>query len=164
MGSSILRGITMALLVTVLTLIAGIVWSVMELGVLSFSQLLDFGLMASCLVGGYRTAKVSGEWLLGGIVGAGYVTVGTLLLALFLPIRGWGFIQVLAEGAFIGLVGGAVGAGGTKGRRKSAWSGGKSIWSGNRTQVTPSYAGYEINDSVNTKFDWEKEEKSEENM
>lgn len=155
MGSFILRGITTALLVTVLTLFAGIVWGVMDLGGLSISRLLDIGLLASCLVGGYRTAKGSGEWLLGGIVGAGYVTVGTLLLALFLPVRGWGFIQVLAEGAIIGLVAGAVGAGGAKGTRMSAWS-------GKRSQFTPSYAGYETNDGVSSKFDWDKEEELKE--
>jgi len=151
MGSFILRGITTALLVTVLTLFAGIVWGVMNLGGLSISRLLDIGLLVSCLVGGYRTAKGSGEWLLGGVVGAGYVTVGTLLLALFLPIRGWGFIQVLAEGAIIGLVAGAVGAGGSKGT-------GMSSWSGKRSQFTPSYAGYETNDGASSKFDWDKEE------
>lgn len=155
MGSFILRGITTALLVTVLTLFAGIVWGVMHLGGLSIYRLLDIGLVASCLVGGYRTAKESGEWWLGGIVGVGYVTVGTLLLALFLPVRGWGFIQVLAEGAIIGLVAGAVGVGGTKGRRMSAWS-------GKRSQVTPSYAGYETNDGVSSKFDWDKEEELKE--
>lgn len=155
MGSSILRGITTALLVTVLTLFAGIVWSIMDLGGLSISRLLDIGLFASCLVGGYRTAKESGEWLLGGIVGAGYVTVGTLLLALFLPVRGWGFIQVLAEGAIIGLVAGAVGAGGAKGSGMSAWS-------GKSSQFTPSYAGYETNDGISSKFDWDKEEEVEE--
>lgn len=154
MGSSILRGITTALLVTVLTLFAGIVWSVMNLGDLSISRLLDIGLLASCLVGGYRTAKESGEWWLGGIVGAGYVTVGTLLLALFLPVRGWGFIQVFAEGAIIGLVAGAFGAGGTKGAGISAWS-------GKRSQVTPSYAGYETNDGLSSKFHWDKEEEFE---
>lgn len=155
MGLFILRGITTALLVTVLTLFAGIVWGVMDLGGLSISKLLDIGLLASCLIGGYRTAKESGEWLLGGIVGAGYVTVGTLLLALFLPVRGWGFIQVLAEGTIIGLVAGAVGVGGAKGTRMSAWS-------GKRSQFIPSYEGFETNNSVSSKFDWDKEEKIEE--
>ena len=155
MGSSILRGITTALLVTVLTLFAGIVWGVMNLGGLNISRLLDIGLLASCLVGGYRTVKESGEWWLGGIVGAGYVTVGTLLLALFLPVRGWGFIQVLVEGAIIGLVAGAVGVGGVKGIRMRAWS-------GKRSQVTPSYADYETNDGVSSKFDWYKEEERKE--
>jgi len=155
MGSSILKGITTALLVTVLTLFAGMVWGAMDLGGLSISRLLDIGLLASCLVGGYRTAKESGEWLFGGIVGAGYVTVGTLLLALFLPVRGWGFIQVLAEGAIIGLVAGAVGAGGGKGAGMSAWS-------GKRSSFTPSYAGYETNDGTRNKFDWDTAEELEE--
>ena len=154
MGSSILRGITTALLVTVLTIFAGIVWGFLNLGGLSISLLLDIGLLASCIVGGYRTAKESGEWLMGGIVGAGHVTVGTFLLALFLPIRGWGFIQVLVEGAIIGLVAGAVGAGGTKGTGINAWS-------GKRSQFTPSYTDYEANDNISNKFDWDKEEPEE---
>jgi hypothetical protein len=155
MGSFILRGITTALLVTVLTLFAGIVWGVMDLGGLSISRLLDIGLLASCIVGGYRASKESGEWLLGGIVGAGYVTVGTILLALFLPVRGWGFIQVFVEGAIIGLVAGAVGVGGVKGVRMS-------VWPGKRSQFTPSYESYETNNGVSNEFDWDKEEEREE--
>lgn len=155
MGSFILRGITRALLVTVLTLIAGIAWNVMNLGGLSISQFLDIGLVASCLFGGYLVAKESGEWWLGGVVGAGYVTVGTLLLAIFLPIREWGFIQVLAEGAVIGLVGGAVVARGTKGPARSAWS-------RKTSHITPSYEDYETNVGVSSKFDWDIEEESTE--
>jgi len=151
MGSSILKGITTALLVTVLTLFAGMVWSVMNLGGLSMSRLLDIGLFASCLIGGYRTAKISGQWLLGGIVGACYVAVGTLLLTFFLPVQPWGFIQVLAEGAVIGLVAGAVGAGGAKGISTSAWS-------GNRSHAAPSYGDYGTNNSVSRESDWYKEE------
>ena len=156
MGSSILKGITAALLVTVLTLFAGIVWVVMHLGGLTISQLLDIGLLASCLVGGFRAAKDSGEWLLGGIVGASYVTLGTLLLTFFLPVQGWGFIQVLGEGAIIGSVAGVVGAGGGKGLRGS----GKSPWSENRSRVKPYYSGYETNDreSDSSQSDWYQEE------
>jgi len=152
MGSSILKGITTALLVTVITLFAGIVWVVMHLGGLTISQLLDIGLLASCLIGGYRAARDSGEWLLGGVVGAGYVTLGTLLLTFFLPVQGWGFIQVLAEGAVIGLVAGAVGAGGAKGSSRS-------VWSGNRSSATPYYAGYATNDRDSHNYDWDQEEK-----
>lgn len=151
MGSFILRGISMALLVTVLTLFAGMAWGALDLGGVSISRLLDIGLLASCLVGGYWTAKESNEWLLGGFVGVGYVTVGTLLLALFLPIQGWGFIKVLAEGAIIGLVAGAVGAGGVNGA-------GRGGWSGSRSHFTPSYDSYDTNDDVSNKVDWDREE------
>ena len=157
LGSYVLRGITTALLVTVVTLFAGMVWSAIGIGGgLSISLLLDIGLFASCLVGGYRTAKESGQWFMGGVTGAGYVTVGTLLLALFLPIQGWGFIQVLAEGAIIGLVAGAVGAGGVKGPAMGNLLGRRSP-----SQYTPSYAGYGSNDPVDSdsKFDWDTEEK-----
>ncbi len=149
MGSFILRGITTALLVTVLTLFGGIIWDTMGLGGLSVSKLLDIGLLASCLVGGYRTAKESGVWFMGGVTGAGYVIVGTLLLALFLPIRGWGFVQVLGEGALIGLVAGAFGAG-TKGAVARAGTASKSP-----SFFRPSYVGYDTNDFASSEFDWD---------
>ena len=157
MGTYLLRGITTALLVTVLTLFVGIAVGTMGLGVLSASWLLAIGLLASCLVGGYRTAKDSGEWWMGGATGAGYVTVGTLLLALFLPIRGWGFIQILAEGVIIGLVAGAIGAGGVKGVVSGAWQGGRG-----QSHFKPSYADCGSNDHVSSEFDWDREENLEE--
>lgn len=152
MGSYVLRGITTALLVTVLTLLAGIVWSSMGLGGLSISKLLDIGLLASCLIGGYRTAKESKVWFMGGVAGAGYVTVGTLLLALFLPIRGLGFVQVLAEGALIGLVAGAF-AGNNKETAASTWNRQR-----NKSHFTPSYAGYGKADQGSSDFAWDTEE------
>lgn len=157
MGTYLLRGITTALLVTVFTLFVGIVVGAMGLGGLSTSRLLDIGLLASCLVGGYRTARESGEWWMGGATGVGYVALGTLLLALFLPIRGWGFIQVLAEGAIIGLVAGAIGAGGAK----AVVSG---LWQGRRGQsyFKPSYADCGSDDRVSSEFDWDKEENLQE--
>lgn len=171
MGSYVLRGITTALLITVLTLFAGIAWSSMGLQGLSISQLIDIGLLASCLIGGYRTAKESKLWFLGGVTGAGYVAVGTLLLALFLPIRVMGFIQILAEGTLIGLVAGAVGAG-NSGKAASVW---------NERREDPgyalSYAGYgkdagdnnyrtdnnynrENNYDGDSDYDWDREEES----
>ena len=157
MGTYLLRGITTALLVTVLTLFAGIVWGATGLGGLSVSQLVDIGLLASCLVGGYRTANESGEWWMGGATGAGYVTVGTLLLALFLPIRGWGFIQVLAEGAIIGLVAGAIGVGGAKGVVSGAWQGKRS-----QSYFKPSYANDGFDERVSGEFDWDTEKNLQE--
>ena len=151
MGGFVLRGITTALLVTVLTLFAGIIWNAMGSSGLSVSRLVDIGLFLSCLVGGYRAAKESGVWLMGGVTGAGYVIVGTLLLALFLPIRGLGFLQVLAEGALIGLVAGAIGAG-AKARVGSAWT----TRAGRKSQsyFAPSYVGYSTDDRPSSEFDW----------
>lgn len=153
MGSSVLRGISTALLVTVLTLFAGILWTGMGLGGLSISRLVDIGLLASCLIGGYRSAKDSRQWLVGGITGAGFVTVGTILLALFLPVSGWGFIQVLVEGVILGLIAGAVGAGGMQ-------STGVGMGSGRRSpSYVPSYySGYDVNDRSRRKADWEDDE------
>lgn len=155
MGSFILRGITTALFVTVLTLFVGILWSAVGFGGLSVSRLLDIGLLLSCLVGGYRAAKESGVWLLGGVTGAGYVIVGTLLLALFLPIRGLGFIQVLVEGALIGLVAGAFGAG-KKAEVGSSWATRAARTS--HPYFNPSYAGYNTDDRVSSEFEWDTED------
>lgn len=162
MGVYILRGVSAALLVTALTLLAGMGWNRLNPGVLSVSQLLDIGLLASCLVGGFRTARGSGRWLLGGVVGAGYVTVGTLLLALFLPIRVWGFVQILVEGALIGLVAGALGAGGAKSGRINGQV-------GKRGQVPSFYRNYELNKEstgggyeADDEFVWKETEEREE--
>lgn len=152
MGSNVLRGITTALLVTVLTLFAGIIWGTMGLGGLSISQLVDIGLLASCLIGGYRTAKESREWFLGGVTGAGYVVVGTLLLALFLPIRGLGFIQVLVEGTLLGLVAGAFGAG-HKGIVAKTWP--KRRYQSN---FMPAHVGNDKDDLVGSNFNWDAKE------
>ncbi|MGC7869961.1 TIGR04086 family membrane protein [Desulfosporosinus sp. SYSU MS00001] len=150
MLSCVLRGITTALLVTLLTLVAGMLWGTMGLGGLSVSNLVDIGLLASCLIGGYRTSRESGEWIMGGITGFGYVTVGTLLLALFLPIRVWGFIQILGEGAILGIIAGAFGAGGSKGSVRSSWSGGKA-----NTNYRPYYAGYGSEKPTGSDLDWD---------
>jgi hypothetical protein len=158
MGSSVLKGISTALLITVLTLFAGIVWDAGGPGGLSVSLLVDIGLMASCLVGGFRTGKESGQWLLGGVVGAGYVTVGSILLALFLPVQGWGYIKVLVEGVIIGLVAGAVGAGVTDRVVSGAWQGRRSL-----LHSSPLYAGYDDDERVSYKSDWNDQEEFGEN-
>lgn len=156
MGRYFLRGITTALLVTFITLFTSLVGGVIGLGGLNISQLLDIGLLASCLIGGFRSAKESGQWWMGGAVGAGYVTVGTLLLALFLPIRGWGFIQVLGEGTIIGLVIGAFGAGGVKGVVSGTHQGRR-----RHAYPKPAYGG-DTNDCVSGEFNWDPEEEFKE--
>jgi hypothetical protein len=111
MGRAVLQGISTALLVTALTLIGGIIWTSSGIGVVSISRIVDIGLLASCLTGGYRTGKQTNYWFLGTLVGIGYVTIGSMLLALFTPIRGTGFLQVLLIGALLGSVAGAFGTG-----------------------------------------------------
>lgn len=113
MGRAVLQGICTALLVTVLTLIAGIIWTSSGIGIVSISRIVDIGLLASCLIGGYRTGKQTDFWFSGTLVGIGYVTIGSMLLALFTPIRGTGFLQVLLTGALLGSVAGAFGTGNT---------------------------------------------------
>ncbi|MHB1654016.1 MAG: TIGR04086 family membrane protein [Desulfitobacteriaceae bacterium] len=141
MGTVILRGISSSLLVTVLTLLGGMLWNAMGLGGISVSELLDIGLMLSCLVGGYQTGRGSGIWILGGLTGAGYVAVGAMLLALFLPLRSWGVLEVILEGGVLGLIAGAFGAGGMRGMASSG-------------RIRPLYAS-RGNFSEDTDEDWE---------
>lgn len=112
MGTAILRGISAALLATLLTLLAGMLWVGLGFGGVNTSTLVDIGLIVSSVVAGYKAAREGGLWLLGGLAGAGYVGVAILLLALFYPISYWGAIQILGEGSLIGVVAGALGAGG----------------------------------------------------
>lgn len=155
---SILRGISTALLVTILTLLAGMAWGTMGLGWVSVSQLVDIGLIASCLAGGYRAGKDSGRWVLGGAAGAGYVALGTALLALFFPIQGWGFIQILGEGSIAGLAAGAFGAG------KKGVAAGTRQCKGRPLNHVRSRKNreYESNDYLSSDYDWIMRESSQE--
>ncbi|HHY27664.1 MAG TPA: TIGR04086 family membrane protein [Desulfitobacterium dehalogenans] len=122
MGNSILKGISAALGVTVITLFAGLIWTALEVGGLSTGTLVDIGLVASCIAAGYVTGRESGQWVLGGVSGLGYVLFCVILVALFLELRAWGVIQVLAEGGLIGILSGAFGAGsGGKSSRPAGW-------------------------------------------
>lgn len=122
MGNSVLRGISAALLVTVITLLAGMFWSAMGYGGLSASSFVDIGLIASCITAGYRTGKESGQWFLGGVAALGYAALSILLVALFLPVSRWGAVQILAEGGLIGVLAGGFGAGKTIGGRSQGMS------------------------------------------
>lgn len=158
MGSAVLRGIRVALIVTVITLLAGMFWTSMGLGGLSMSTLVDIGLISSCIVAGYWTGKISGQWLLGGVAGLGYVILGIILLSLFLEVSRWGTIQVLAEGGLIGTVAGALGAGQGGGNRSPRnWSslGRSSISAWGRGT---SYGDYHLNDWDTPVNDWEDSE------
>ncbi|HVJ49808.1 TIGR04086 family membrane protein [Desulfitobacterium sp.] len=115
MGNIILRGISSALVVTVITLLAGMFWSAMGYGGLSVSSLVDIGLVVSCATAGYRTGKQSGVWFWGGVAALGYVSLSIMLAALFLPVSRWGAVQILVEGGLIGILTGAFGAGKTWG-------------------------------------------------
>lgn len=141
MGNIILRGVSSALVVTVITLLAGMFWSTMGYGGLNPSSLVDIGLVLSCATAGYRSGKESGVWFWGGVAALGYVSLSILLAALFLPISGWGAIQILVEGGLIGILAGALGVGKTLGKgplgaggnrsfpsRASRWGGERNEW------------------------------------
>ncbi|MEA4902356.1 TIGR04086 family membrane protein [Desulfitobacterium sp.] len=160
MGNIILRGISSALVVTVITLLAGMLWSTMGYGGLNPSSLVDIGLAASCLVAGYRSGKEGGVWIWGGASALGYVGLAILLATLFLPISGWGAAQILAEGGLMGVLAGAVGAGKASGKktgwqsplfssRVSRWGADENKWDvGNRWD---SSADYENRESINSR-------------
>lgn len=111
MGSNILRGVSSALLVTVITLLGGMMWNASGYKGFNVTTLVDVGLIASCITAGYRTGKESKIWFAGGIAALIYVGLCIILAALFLPISGWGAAQILAEGGLIGILAGAFGAG-----------------------------------------------------
>lgn len=140
MGSNILRGVSSALVVTVITLLVGMFWSAMGYGGLNPSTLVDIGLVASCLTAGYRSGRESGVWFWGGIAALGYVGLSILLVALFLPISGWGALQILAVGGVIGILAGAFGAGTGLGKRTQIMGRNRSISS------RPSHWGEEDNE------------------
>lgn len=122
----ILRGISVALLMTILILLGGLLWTAANLGSGNMSLLVDAGVVVSCLTGGFWAGKETKQWAAGAAAGAGYVLIGVLILALFLPVNGTGMLEVLLEGGAIGLVGGALGAGlyrGNTGRGGRPWGG-----------------------------------------
>jgi putative membrane protein (TIGR04086 family) len=169
MGNSILKGISAALLVTVLTLLAGMLWTSLELGGLSMSTLVDIGLIASCVAAGYRAGKESGQWILGGVASLGYVALCIILMALFLEVSSWGIIQVLAEGGLIGILSGALGAAGTSTKRGPvrSWAAPRrsSTWESSNYQNDSRQAPYQEWDShVNDwddleDYEWERSDK-----
>ena len=111
MGTSILRGITTGLLVTVLTLLVVLAATVSGFENIVISYIVDFGLLLSCLAAGYKASKSSGRILPSGIASGGYALVGVLLLALYFPIEILGAAKIISQGTGLGLLAGVLGAG-----------------------------------------------------
>ncbi len=111
MGTSILKGITTGLLITVLTLVAvlGTTLAGFEENIVSY--IVDFGLLLSCLAAGYRASRSSGRILPAALASGGYAVVGVLLLALYFPIDILGAAKIISEGTGLGLLAGILGAG-----------------------------------------------------
>lgn len=111
MGTSILKGITIGLFITVLTLllVLGATWADFNNTIISY--IVDFGLLLSCLAAGYRASKSSGRILPAGIASGGYAVVGILLLALYFPIEALGAAKIISQGTGLGLLAGILGAG-----------------------------------------------------
>ncbi|RNC29957.1 MAG: hypothetical protein AWM53_00177 [Candidatus Dichloromethanomonas elyunquensis] len=111
MGTSILKGITTGLLVTVLTLLAVLGATLTGIDKNMISYLVDFGLLLSCLASGYRASRNSGRILPAGLASGGYAIVGVLLLALYFPINIIGAVKIISEGTGLGFLAGVLGAG-----------------------------------------------------
>lgn len=111
MGTSILKGITIGLLVTVLTLVAVLVSNLMGLENSNIAYIVDFGLLLSCLAAGFRASHNSGRILSAGLASGGYAIVGIGLLALYFPIESLGALKIISEGIGLGLLAGVLGAG-----------------------------------------------------
>lgn len=111
MGTSILKGITIGLLVTVLTLLAVLVTTLAGIDEKIIAYLVDFGLLLSCLIAGFRASRDSGRLLPAGLAAGGYAVVGILLLALYFPIESLGAVKIISEGIGLGLLAGVLGTG-----------------------------------------------------
>ncbi|HHV65897.1 MAG TPA: hypothetical protein GXX46_12645 [Peptococcaceae bacterium] len=111
MGTSILKGITIGLLVTVLTLLTVLVTTLAGFSENIISYIVDFGLLLSCLAAGYRSSRASGRILPAGLSSGGYAVVGVLLLALYFPIDILGAVKIISEGIGLGLLAGVLGTG-----------------------------------------------------
>lgn len=111
MGTSILKGITFGLLVTVLTLIAVFGMTLAGIKENIISYIVDFGLLLSCLAAGYRASSYSGRILSAGLASGGYAIVGVLLLALYFPIEALGAVKTISEGIGLGLLAGVLATG-----------------------------------------------------
>jgi len=111
MGTSILKGITAGLLVTVLTLLVvlGVTLSGFEETIISY--IVDFGLLLSCLAAGYRAGRSSGRILPAGLASGGFALVGVLLLALYFPIEPLGALKVISQGTGLGFLAGVLAVG-----------------------------------------------------
>ncbi len=116
--TGVLRGIRTALLITLFILLGGLAWSALNLGGIKMSLLVDVGVVISCLAGGYRAGKETGQWMLGGAAGIGYVGIGIIILALFLPVNGIGGMEVLAGGGIVGTIGGIFSTQGNRGKNR----------------------------------------------
>ncbi|NMA69124.1 MAG: TIGR04086 family membrane protein [Desulfitobacterium sp.] len=132
MGDTILKGISVALLVTVITMVTGLVVSSMEWNGISTSTIVDIGLVISCFAAGFVSSRESGNWILGGIASLGYVSLCLVLIAIFLELRMWGVVQVLAEGILIGGLAGVFGASSSGNKRSRGIGSGQffaaSLW------------------------------------
>lgn len=111
MSTSILKGITTGLLVTVLTLLAVLGTTYAGFSESTISYLVDFGLLLSCLAAGYKASRSSGRILPAALASGGYAVVGVMLLALYFPIDGVGALKIISEGTGLGLLAGVLGAG-----------------------------------------------------
>jgi len=111
MGTSILKGITTGLLVTVLTLliVLGTTLAGIEKNIIAY--IIDFGLLSSCLAAGFKASSNSRRILPGGLAAGGYAIVGILLLALYFSIDILGAIKIISEGTGLGFLAGVMGAG-----------------------------------------------------
>lgn len=111
MGTSILRGVTTGLLITVFTLLAVLGTTMAGVDKYIISYIIDFGLLLSCLAAGYKASRACGRILPAGLASGGYAVVGVLLLALYFPIEPVGALRIISEGTGLGLLAGVLGAG-----------------------------------------------------
>jgi len=110
-GTSIVKGVTMGLLVTIFTLLVVLGTNMVGVEKSIISYVVDFGLLLSCLAAGYKASRTSGRILPAGLAAGGYAVIGILLLAVYFPIEPIAALQIVAEGTGVGLIAGLFGSG-----------------------------------------------------
>ncbi|MCL1792053.1 MAG: hypothetical protein FWG40_12075 [Peptococcaceae bacterium] len=111
MGTSVFKGVTLALTVTVVALAAVLVMSWSGAGGQYMSLIIDAGLVLGCITAGYRTAYVTNQVLPGVLAVMAYVFLVMVLLSFYFQLLPFGALKVLTGAVLVAMVSALAGKG-----------------------------------------------------
>ncbi|MDR2737026.1 MAG: hypothetical protein LBB49_05625 [Gracilibacteraceae bacterium] len=111
MGTSVVKGVTQALIVTILALAAVMVVSWLGAGSQYLLLIIDVGLVLGCIIAGYRAAFVANRVLPGIVAVMAYVFLVLILLSFYFQILPFGALKVLTGAVLIAMVSALAGKG-----------------------------------------------------
>lgn len=123
-SGAVFYGAGLALAITFLALLAGVLWSQAVTAVsVNFSFLVDISLAGSALIGSFKGSMRAKSLGLahGALIGLVYSVAGILLLAVALPINWTGALETIAIATFLGSIGGIAGFNVRVGRESRNW-------------------------------------------